>query len=1127
ASQDDNSSKSQLKEAFLTELCRKQKQVAMKNAALREEYMAHYKPWRLSVWELDRSRNKKPMTPGPASPPPPTVPVTPTVVPDSRERRYKGNSELDFLNALKASEISAQEELERRKTQMVTARPDLSREAIIPDMLESGEAKARIYKDVNNAVKTDDALDVFGFLPPANDFTQKEHEMFTDAFMTYPKKWDKIAEALPGRDFQQCIVHYYLTKEEIKYKAKLNKRWSKKGKGKARVKGPKSNLLIADLGVVKPDFDGEEDVPAVTDTGRPRRAAAPTFGDSNDGQTGKETESIEKPAPRRGARVGGTRAPKRSKTTEKDQRTQGPPPAPAPVAPPPPPPPPPPPQSNPPLAAFPKMEFGGDGAMEGPLPLDREMSEREATIPASRPRVGRGRAKEGVYVFESTETDPTMTPKPMEGGYGSLQPTSYWSVPEQRDFPRLLAHFGRDFEGISHFMKTKTTVMVKNYYQRRLDSGQKDFEDLLLIAEDKKTRGEPTGPLPIPSVAPKRRYEATPSTIVPRPLAPHGDLMAEADELRFSSKGKPLAMSPQPMPLHGRPLSDNERGANRYPTLAQASNVAPGPPGATNISEDALTMRGHPNRMSGPRLGYFTEDRRESSMLPHSVPHGQEMQISSRNTPAGSSIPADLARMDALSGQVYMTSQAQPSILGPTHSRHPSLTQAPGSPTQLHRSELDISSVHRDPFGQRQYYSLSSQPGGLQSPRPVLSPVKDVPRLSGTPAPDSKVPAKRSNIMSILNDEPEEPQPRKRFASEAPSAPVSAGASGQRSVFQNMGPTRVDENSMSGAKPSGYGQPTQYQTSARGYPEYPSYGPPPGSAGTSGTTSDWMARFDPRSQQGGSQPQPPPPSQHGSNRQTASLASQNPYSHYASAQSQSASQMNNLTVPSPVPTPPPGSQRPAYPNVFSQQSSSQVHGPSNSRDMTSQPQAYRPGSPSSRASSVAFGSRQDPPTPAQPSASLYGMVAPRQSGGQSAYSPVTPSTPVSAQPLGQSYQQHVQTFVNGAHRSTPVNLAGGPPAYGHSTPPPQGQTGRSMAALSGLGRSYTPPAGMHPSMGSNGMGYAQPSSASASMQNLHQRPPGPGSLGEPTSTPTHHRVYSQGSVQGGMPPLHPSSQPPR
>ena len=69
-----------------------------------------------------------------------------------------------------------------------------------------------------------------------------------------------------------------------------------------------------------------------------------------------------------------------------------------------------------------------------------------------------------MYVFDSMEPDaaaPTRQPERQpELGYGSLQPTSYWSVPEQRDFPQLLAHFGRDFEGISHFMKTKTTVMV-------------------------------------------------------------------------------------------------------------------------------------------------------------------------------------------------------------------------------------------------------------------------------------------------------------------------------------------------------------------------------------------------------------------------------------------------------------------------------------------------------------------------------------------------------------------------------------------------------------------------------------------------------------------------------------------
>jgi hypothetical protein len=54
--------------------------------------------------------------------------------------------------------------------------------------------------------------------------------------------------------------------------------------------------------------------------------------------------------------------------------------------------------------------------------------------------------------------------KPLyEMGYGAMQPTSYWSVPEVRDFPILLAHFGRDFDGISNFMKTKTPIMVRFY----------------------------------------------------------------------------------------------------------------------------------------------------------------------------------------------------------------------------------------------------------------------------------------------------------------------------------------------------------------------------------------------------------------------------------------------------------------------------------------------------------------------------------------------------------------------------------------------------------------------------------------------------------------------------------------
>lgn len=445
------------KEVLRGELMRRRKEIARKNADLRDGYLACYKPWRLDVWELDRSKGKHLESPGPVSPPAPPIITPPSI---TEGRRYKGNSELDFQNALRASEISAQEELERRRGNKATAQPDLSREAIIPDMLEPQEIHTYIYKDSNNMVESAKAKDVFGFLPPVNDFTPEEHEKFTDAFMAHPKKWGKIAESLPGRDFQQCIVHYYLTKEEIKYKAKLNKRWSRRGRAKRSVR-PKSNALMADLGVVKPDYEGEEEPAPVTDTGRPRRAAAPTFGDSSadtdqvpSGRRGKDGEPTEKPVSRRGGRTGpGSRGGRRGRAAQQLQTALAPEQQ----------------ISNVPAtpgATFPKteMEPSLDGASEAAMARAKEQLEREASEALPRARPGRSRAREGMYVFDSMESDvatPTRQPdRQPEMGYGSLQPTSYWSVPEQRDFPQLLAHFGRDFEGISQFMKTKTTVMV-------------------------------------------------------------------------------------------------------------------------------------------------------------------------------------------------------------------------------------------------------------------------------------------------------------------------------------------------------------------------------------------------------------------------------------------------------------------------------------------------------------------------------------------------------------------------------------------------------------------------------------------------------------------------------------------
>lgn len=470
-----------LRETLRQEVKQRRKEIAKKNAALREDYLSIYKPWRLEIWERDNENGKNNrVTPGPTPPPPPPPPPLPAPVTTAEARRYKGNSELDFQNALRASEISHQEDQLRRGKgggAEPTARPDPMKEAVIPDMLEPSEAKAAVYKDTNNNIPVTDALAVFGFLPPSNDFTPSEHEKFTNAFMAHPKKWGKIAEALPGRDFQQCIIHYYLTKEEIKYKAKLNKRWSRRGRAK-RTSRPKSHALMADLGVVKPDYEGEEEPAPVTDTGRPRRAAAPTFGDMDaeavpNGRRGlpvkETTEQPEKPAARRGRTGPGSRGGRRGKAAQSHPPQSQPPSQPltpieqtaASVAVP----------SPAPMPPLPKRE-GPESSVEpndteAAVPQPKEPREREQSdIPPPHPqrgRAGRMRQRDGQYVFESTEPESSSaTRTPEVGGYGSMQPTSYWSVPEQRDFPLLLAHFGRDYEGISNFMKTKTTVMVSH-----------------------------------------------------------------------------------------------------------------------------------------------------------------------------------------------------------------------------------------------------------------------------------------------------------------------------------------------------------------------------------------------------------------------------------------------------------------------------------------------------------------------------------------------------------------------------------------------------------------------------------------------------------------------------------------
>ncbi|KAK2749577.1 hypothetical protein FQN55_003277 [Onygenales sp. PD_40] len=1024
-----------VKEALRGELIKQRKDIARQHEKLRQQYAGYYKPWRIVVDELDRKNTlEKTATPGPPTPPSAVLAVTTPGGAQEGRRGYKLNSELDFQNALIASAITAKEEQERRRDKEGSAKPDMSKEALIPDMFEVQEKEALVFKDTNNVVNPADAFDVFAFYPVPDNFTPEEQKIFTEAFLAHPKKWGKIAESLPGRNFQDCINHYYFTKEEFKYKAKLNKKYvRRRGKKTAAARNPKSNALMADLGV-RPLYDGDDaETPAVTDTGRPRRAAAPTFGEvgpDTDNSTptpssGRRTNNAkdngeqppEKPVSRRGGRGGG-RGGRRAKAQLAAAATPiaAAPPKPEPEVPV---------ETTPALVAVKEKEELKDGTTEDMAP---------------RMKAAKARTKEVMYAFDSLEPE-APPPKLAEGRPASLQPTSYWSVPEQREFPDLICHFGKDFDSISQYMRTKTPTMVKNYFQRRVDSGQTQLEEMAERAEAKKLSGESTGPLPVPNIPQKRRYEATPSSVAPRPLAPNTEV-AEPIDATMSSKPKAAAVplsAAQPAPTQARQQVEKERSQPRFYPLAQATNSP-----VTNLqpmNEEAQQRSIRPQlphaqrSQQGPRAGYFSDERRDGrtglpisplTTLASQEPSGPKMQQNvipiQGSARLGGLHSQNLTRhemhMQSQEGQETMRypsmsqtvafpqtsylQQQQQQTNSPvtpasrTHSRRSSravTTSTATSPIQrLPKQDPDAASMLRNEqlVQPKSSMPLPGQLLGIGRRSPVISPTKETARPSSTPAqghpePPRHVPAKRSNIINILNDDPEEPPPRKRFASDQPSpANTSQLYPGPHSKSQPGHPASHDEplhaaRSHQQPRPQ-YLHPSQAQAqtqqvqtpqpqpptgpSRSSYSEYSSY-----SVGSSGTTNEeWMARMDPRQQQS----QASATSDHSLSRLSAQqpvslgYSSHQPTNPGAGVQHQTQQQQPSRPSYSHQSLQQPQQSQPTSFQGQPQHQPSHVNLGSRESPMSLQSQVYHPASPQHRQSTLSYSRRTPQQQPASP-----------------------------------------------------------------------------------------------------------------------------------------------------------------
>lgn len=840
-----------------------------------KEYAATYKRWRLSIQELDRDRGHDDQETTQYEPA--LKATTPDVnsasvagfldIPHTTGRRgYTSRfpTELDIEQVLKESLKTAEEERMGKKDKEPKILWDPEREATVPSLLSPYEIQRRRFIDTNFQREPGQGVLVYHYEPPEDDFTEAEHKVMVQHYRDqYAKKWGKLAEIIhkevgTSRTYKDTINHYYATK------------WNKEFKHKTRRRGVGVRKRARKTVVERSDAHGDDTTTPLplTDSGRPRRQAAPTFGTDADVDTTGAT-----PTPGRQRRqpdVDGTqeKVGRRGKTAKEKGGRKA--------------------KSQQPLAAAPAP---------APSPVKVDRKEKVQGVKAEEDLVKR-QPEIPMPKQPIVPTQPPPPPAPLEEaniiqsdhsihhGLGTgiierprsntntrLGPSSYWSVTEQTDFQRNVAHFGTDWAAIAHHMGTKTQTMVKNQYLRLVESGNSpELARLANEADKRRERGEDLGPPPTPTPAPKRRYDNT-QTSVPRTLAP----TPEVAELSRSPSMQPLSL-PQFSPPHG--------ATSRFPSIAQAPQPAtnmvptavpvsvseappaapskprqlspppPAPPAQAQQRSSAVHHHNvldqqHKPHSNGPRAGYFLDgpaprgENRITSQQPIAHPpraiqqqlqphlRGQE-QLQPHYRPAVQQDRESQARLEQqqehdaqtryqqhsrrISQEVpfprqfpqnmQTSTQAMPSIqstsgaaspegrtlpqqqsrYGPpapisNNTSQPDLTgQTPGSmavPPQIQsRSSLRTPPVKEEPRQEPRHYPLPGHPPHSQQPPQIQAQPSVYPRPTQAPPPSSAPPPppapskpasepKKSSLLSLLNDVPEEPKRKK--PNEAPS----------------------------------------------------------------------------------------------------------------------------------------------------------------------------------------------------------------------------------------------------------------------------------------------------------------------------------------------------------------------
>ncbi|CUS25118.1 LAQU0S27e00540g1_1 [Lachancea quebecensis] len=328
--------------------------------------------------------------------------------------------------------------------------------ATIPPMIIDPVKKFAIkFKDVNNLVTDKNKWATRVLRDGIDTFTSAEHDLFVEGYLAYPKRFGKISQFMGGlRKPQECVLHYYKTKKETNYKQLLvdkNKRRKiNVGRRRKDKDKEKASTAVSEENVQEAEEMSERNDSNFTEKER-------TIDETEDeevdqGIQGKETasEPLEETKDISVVLAGSDVV----LTDEPHGLVQQ--------------------QEEEPNAQ--ELSLGNEEDTASKKRKIQEIEEVTNELPNLQPiapalanedkdATDIDEAKRPFKADDNEKVQAKKKPKHSDGYHKS----SYWSVKETNLFPELLKEYGTQWALISEKLGTKSTTMVRNYFQRNAD----------------------------------------------------------------------------------------------------------------------------------------------------------------------------------------------------------------------------------------------------------------------------------------------------------------------------------------------------------------------------------------------------------------------------------------------------------------------------------------------------------------------------------------------------------------------------------------------------------------------------------------------------------------------------------